>query len=90
MSIVDRSLPGCIIVNKKGKRFANEAAPYIDVVKSQYANHFKNGGCYPGLFHHGSPLPQQVSCRPMMPMSTPKKFTASGYLKVADTSGTSG
>jgi 3-oxosteroid 1-dehydrogenase len=85
MSIVDRSLPGCIIVNKKGKRFANEAAPYIDVVKSQYANHFKDGGAIPAYFIMDHRFRSKYPAGPMMPMSTPKKFIASGYLKVADT-----
>lgn len=35
--IVGKSLPGCIFVNKAGRRFVNEAAPYEDVVKGQYA-----------------------------------------------------
>ncbi len=35
--IVGKSLPGCMIVNKGGKRFLNEAEPYEDFVKHQYA-----------------------------------------------------
>ncbi len=35
--IVGKSMPGCIFVNKAGRRFVNEAAPYEDVVKGQYA-----------------------------------------------------
>jgi 3-oxosteroid 1-dehydrogenase len=85
MSIVDRSLPGCIIVNKQGKRFTNEAAPYIDVVKNQYAVHFKAGGAIPAYFIMDQRFRSKYPAGPMMPMSTPKKFIASGYLKVADT-----
>jgi 3-oxosteroid 1-dehydrogenase len=85
MSIVDRSLPGCIIVNKKGKRFTNEAAPYIDVVKNQYANHFREGGAIPAYFIMDKRFRSRYPAGPMMPMYTPKKFISSGYLKVADT-----
>jgi 3-oxosteroid 1-dehydrogenase len=85
MSIVDRSLPGCIIVNKKGKRFTNEAAPYIDVVKNQYANHFKEGGAIPAYFIMDKRFRSKYPAGPMMPMSTPKRFISNGYLKVADT-----
>jgi 3-oxosteroid 1-dehydrogenase len=35
--IIGKSLPGGIFVNKAGQRFTNEAAPYEDVVKAQYA-----------------------------------------------------
>jgi 3-oxosteroid 1-dehydrogenase len=34
----ERSLPGLVIVNKHGKRFANEAAPYLESGLSMYEN----------------------------------------------------
>ncbi len=34
--IYEKNLPGSIIVNARGERFMNEAAPYNDVVKSMY------------------------------------------------------
>ena len=37
-SVVDRSLPGCIIVDQAGKRFANESAPYEDFVRAMLAD----------------------------------------------------
>ncbi len=85
MSIVDRSLPGCIIVNNKGKRFTNEAAPYVDVVKDQYANHFKEGGAIPAYFIMDQRFRSKYPAGPMMPGANPKRFIANGYLKVADT-----
>ncbi len=36
--IAGKSNPGSIIVNQRGKRFANEAQPYEDFVKAQYAS----------------------------------------------------
>jgi 3-oxosteroid 1-dehydrogenase len=36
--VVEKSLPGGIIVNKHAERFTNEAAPYQDVVKAMYAH----------------------------------------------------
>ena len=36
--VVEKNLPGGIMVNKHGARFTNEAAPYIDVVMAMYAN----------------------------------------------------
>ncbi|WP_086668587.1 FAD-dependent oxidoreductase [Lentzea kentuckyensis] len=32
--LAERSLPGCVLVDKIGRRFVNEAAPYIDVVNA--------------------------------------------------------
>lgn len=32
--LAERSLPGCVLVDKTGRRFVNEAAPYIDVVNA--------------------------------------------------------
>jgi 3-oxosteroid 1-dehydrogenase len=85
MSIVDRALPGCIIVNKKGKRFTNEAGPYINVVKDQYANHLREGGAIPAYFIMDKRFRSRYPAGPMMPMYTPKRFISNGYLKVADT-----
>ena len=36
--IAGKSNPGSIMVNRHGKRFANEAQPYEDLVKEQYAS----------------------------------------------------
>lgn len=36
--ISGKSYPGSIMVNRQGKRFANEAQPYEDLVKAQYAS----------------------------------------------------
>ena len=35
----ERSLPGCILVNGEGRRFVNEAAPYVDAVHAMYDGH---------------------------------------------------
>ncbi|QGK70377.1 3-oxosteroid 1-dehydrogenase [Allosaccharopolyspora coralli] len=34
--LAERTLPGCIMVNGQGRRFVNEAAPYIDAVHAMY------------------------------------------------------
>ncbi|NRN63398.1 3-ketosteroid-delta-1-dehydrogenase [Kibdelosporangium sp. 4NS15] len=34
--LAERTLPGCIMVNAEGKRFVNEAAPYVDAVHAMY------------------------------------------------------
>lgn len=42
--VVEKSLPGGIFVNQKGRRFTNEAAPYVDVVVAMYEDDESNGG----------------------------------------------
>lgn len=34
--LAERTLPGCMMVNGEGRRFVNEAAPYIDAVNAMY------------------------------------------------------
>ncbi len=40
---IERHQPGCIVVNNKGERFVNEAAPYKEFVEAMYENNGKNG-----------------------------------------------
>ena len=37
--LAERTLPGCILVNGAGRRFVNEAAPYVDAVHAMYDGH---------------------------------------------------
>ena len=37
--LAERTLPGCILVNQAGRRFVNEAAPYVDAVHAMYDAH---------------------------------------------------
>jgi 3-oxosteroid 1-dehydrogenase len=45
--IAGKSNPGSIMVNRLGKRFANEAQPYEDLVKEQYASEARGEGSIP-------------------------------------------
>jgi len=45
--IAGKSNPGSIMVNGLGKRFANEAQPYEDLVKAQYASEARGEGAIP-------------------------------------------
>lgn len=44
---VERGMPGCVAVNKKGLRFVNEAAAYPDFRNAMYADDAKGNGCIP-------------------------------------------
>ena len=37
--LAERTLPGCLLVNGSGRRFVNEAAPYVDAVHAMYDHH---------------------------------------------------
>ncbi|NUT36493.1 MAG: 3-oxosteroid 1-dehydrogenase [Hamadaea sp.] len=37
--LAERSLPGCLMVNGAGRRFVNEASPYVDAVHAMYDGH---------------------------------------------------
>ncbi|MGB3050402.1 MAG: FAD-binding protein [Polyangiales bacterium] len=49
--VVEKSLPHGLFVNQAGKRFTNEAAPYIDVVNGMYDDVAKTGATDPRWFH---------------------------------------
>ncbi|MEP3561810.1 MAG: FAD-binding protein [Marinobacter sp.] len=40
----ERAFPGAVVVNSLGKRFVNEAAPYLEFVTAMYADNEKTGG----------------------------------------------
>ena len=85
MILIERSLPGSIIVNARGERFTNEAGPYISVVKDQYANHSKTGCAIPAYLIVDSRHRSKYPLSPMLPFLTPKKYIENGYLKVGRT-----
>ena len=85
MIIVERSLPRSIIVNKKGRRFTDEAGPYIDVSNDQLKNHRETGCAIPSYLIVDARYRRKYPLSPMLPFVTPKKYINNGYLKVADT-----
>ena len=44
---VERNLPGCVMVNRMGNRFVDEAAPYSEVVYAMYADRQKSNANMP-------------------------------------------
>jgi 3-oxosteroid 1-dehydrogenase len=47
MLVIEKGLPGCILVNKRGERFVNEAAPYIDIVNAMHDKNTRDAPCIP-------------------------------------------
>ncbi|MEE2032611.1 3-oxosteroid 1-dehydrogenase [Rhodococcus chondri] len=42
-ALSERSLPGCVMVNKAGKRFVNESAPYVEATHAMYGGQHGRG-----------------------------------------------
>jgi 3-oxosteroid 1-dehydrogenase len=64
---VERSLPGCVVVNGKGRRFGNEAAPYTDFVYAVQADHAKTGATVPCWMVFDARFRRSYPCGPLMP-----------------------
>lgn len=85
VAIFERNLPGSIMVNVEGRRFTNEAGPYTDVVKAQYASHQGGHNAVPAYLIMDSRFRGRYPTGPLMPRITPRKFIDRGYIKVAGT-----
>lgn len=64
---VERSLPGCVMVNGLGKRFVNEAAPYTEVVHAINLDQAKTGVSVPCWFIFDGRFRQSYPAGPMLP-----------------------
>lgn len=42
-ALAERSRPGCVMVNDRGRRFGNESAPYVDAVHAMYGGEHGRG-----------------------------------------------
>ena len=88
MLVIEKSLPGSILVSQKGNRFVNEAAPYIDIVNGMYRTHSPKESCVPAFFIFDSAYRKKYMCGPVL-QGTPdffiQKLFRQGYMKKADT-----
>lgn len=90
--IIGKSMPGCILVNKKGKRFTNDAASYEDVIKGQYAAHSEESPSIPcylvfdARYRHNYSLGRALGPGKAVPDSVVNdKLIKTGWLKKART-----
>lgn len=65
--IFEKNMPGSILVNKSGKRFMNEAAPYNDVVKCMYRANMPEAPAIPAFFIFDGRYRKKYACGPMLP-----------------------
>lgn len=90
MLVVEKSLPGCVFVNRRGERFVDEAAPYIDIVNAMYENHKPDSPCVPAYMVFDATYRKKYPCGPFLQSSQqpdwrlPREFKQ-GYLKKDNT-----
>ena len=65
--VVEKSLPGGIFVDSDGKRFTNEAAPYIDVVHGMYKADNGDGLSVPAWLVFDARFRHNFPCGPLAP-----------------------
>lgn len=88
--IFEKSSPGSLIVNKAGRRFMNEAAPYNDVVKSMFAAHTPECPAIPAYLIFDGNYRKTYACGPMLPMPDiflPRQLKKDGFYKKDETLG---
>ena len=66
---VERSLPGCMVVNARGARFLNESGPYPEFQQAMYANHAAMGGAIPAWVVFDADFRAKQPIGPLMPGS---------------------
>jgi len=62
----ERALPGCVVVNKRGERFANEAMDYLDFVRAMYEDHSKTGANLPAYMVFDARFRQKYNAGPLV------------------------
>lgn len=67
MLVIEKSLPGCCFVGKSGKRFTDEAAAYIEVVKDMHKAQAAGEECVPGWMIFGKHYRQKYPIGPVLP-----------------------
>ena len=66
---VERSLPGCMVVNSRGQRFLNESGPYPEFQQAMLAENAKGNGGVPAWIVFDASFRAQNPMGPLMPGS---------------------
>ncbi len=81
----ERGAPGLIMVNKKGQRFTNESASYVEVVHVMYEKHTKDNPHIPCYFIFDQHYRNNYIFNDMFPgQAVPEELVKNGYIKMAD------
>lgn len=64
---VERTLPGCVLVDSAGQRFVNEAAPYTDIVYAMYAHDSEAARSVPCWMVFDAEFRRKYPCGALLP-----------------------
>lgn len=64
---IERSLPGCLVVNQAGARFVNESCPYPEFQQAMYAEHARGGGAIPAWIVFDAQFRRKFPIGPLPP-----------------------
>jgi len=88
--VIEKSLPGSMLVDKRGHRFVNEALPYVDVVNVMYEHDTPEAPSVPAYLIFDAEFRKKYPCGPFLQASQqpdwalPKRLKQE-YLKKAGT-----
>ncbi|MBW2268685.1 MAG: FAD-binding protein [Deltaproteobacteria bacterium] len=90
MFVIEKSLPGSMLVSGSAERFTNEGGPYIDIVNAMYANHSEESPCVPAYLVFDATFRKKYICGPMLQGSMQpdwmvRKLFELGYVKKSNT-----
>ena len=81
MLVIEKGLPGSILVNQAGERFVNEAAPYIDVVRAMYEKNAPGAGSVPAYLVFDARFRRSYPFGPFLQSSQQPDLLISSYIK---------
>ncbi|WP_160288041.1 FAD-dependent oxidoreductase [Pseudomonas knackmussii] len=64
---VERTLPGCVLVDSAGQRFVNEAAPYTDIVYAMYGHDSETARSVPCWMIFDAEFRRKYPCGALLP-----------------------
>ncbi|MEZ4330970.1 MAG: FAD-binding protein [Myxococcota bacterium] len=82
---LDLSLPYSIVVDRRGERYLNESASYMEVGERMHERHRTHGSAIPSFVVFDGLHRKWYPWGTALPGVTPKAWLESGYMKKADT-----
>ena len=82
---VERSMPGCMVVNARGERFVDESCPYPEFQQAIFADHARTGATVPAWivfdadFRHKYPMGPMLPAGAMPDRKLPKEWLGTLY-----------
>ncbi len=83
--LAERSYPGSIIVNAKGRRFFNESTSYVDAVHAMYEEDTEGSLSIPSFMIMDRRFRSRYFLGPLFPGQMPRKYLENGHIRKADT-----